>query len=118
MLEVLHIPKWKRYREKEQLIIKNTDLIVETAKKAKSDGVKQFIFMSSAIVCGNSAPIGKSKVITGDMPVSPKNCYGDSKVQAENGILPLEGKNFNVVILRPPMIYEKGSKGNYPILYI
>lgn len=94
----------------------NTDLTVETAKKAKADGVKQFIFMSSAIVYGESAPLGKTKVITKDTPVSPANSYGDSKVQAENGILPLNDDSFKVVILRPPMIYGPGSKGNYPIL--
>ena len=94
----------------------NTDLTVETAKKAKADGVGQFIFMSSAIVYGESAPIGKSKIITKDTPVSPANSYGDSKVQAENGILPLSDDTFKVVILRPPMIYVPGSKGNYPVL--
>lgn len=94
----------------------NTDLTVETAQKAKNDGVKQFIFMSSAIVYGDSAPIGKTKVITKDTPVSPANFYGDSKVQAENGILPLNDDSFKVVILRPPMIYGPGSKGNYPVL--
>ena len=94
----------------------NTDLAIETAKKAKAEGVKQFIFMSSAIVYGESAPIGKSKVITRDTPVSPANSYGDSKVQAEKGILPLNDDGFKVVILRPPMIYGPGSKGNYPVL--
>lgn len=94
----------------------NTDLTVETAKKAKAEGVKQFIFMSSAIVYGESAPIGKSKVITRDTPLSPANSYGDSKVQAEKGILPLSDDSFKVVILRPPMIYGPGSKGNYPVL--
>lgn len=92
----------------------NTDLTIETAKKAKADGVKQFVFMSSAIVYGESAPIGKSKVITRDTPVSPANSYGDSKVQAEKGILPLQDDSFKVVILRPPMIYGPNSKGNYP----
>ncbi len=94
----------------------NTDLTVETAQKAKADGVGQFIFMSSAIVYGDSAPIGKSKVITKDTPVSPANFYGDSKVQAEIGLSRLEDNNFKIVILRPPMIYGKGSKGNYPLL--
>ncbi len=94
----------------------NTDLAVETAKKAKADGVKQFIFMSSAIVYGESAPIGKAKVITNNTPVNPANCYGDSKVQAENGIRPLNDDSFKVVILRPPMIYGEGCKGNYPLL--
>lgn len=94
----------------------NTDLTVETAKKAKADGVKQFIFMSSAIVYGDSAPIGKSKVITKDTPLNPANFYGDSKVQAEKGLEPLNDDSFKVVILRPPMIYGPGSKGNYPVL--
>ena len=94
----------------------NTDLTVETAKKAKADGAKQFIFMSSAIVYGESAPIGKTKIITRETPVSPANCYGDSKVRAENGIRPLNDDCFRVVVLRPPMIYGKGSKGNYPLL--
>ncbi len=94
----------------------NTDLAVETAKKAKAAGVSQFIFMSSAIVYGESAPIGRKRVITKGTPVSPKNYYGDSKVQAENGIRPLSDENFKVVILRPPMIYGKGGKGNYPLL--
>lgn len=94
----------------------NTDLTVETAEKAKADGVKQFIFMSSAIVYGDSAPIGASKMITKDTVPHPANFYGDSKLQAENKILPLQDNKFNVVILRPPMIYGKGSKGNYPLL--
>lgn len=89
---------------------------METAKKAKADGVKQFIFMSSAIVYGNSAPIGKKKLITKDTSVSPANCYGDSKVQAEIGLNKLGDSNFKVCILRPPMIYGKGSKGNFPVL--
>ncbi len=94
----------------------NRDLTVETAQKAKKDGAKQFIFMSSAIVYGDSAPIGKSRVITRDTEPTPANFYGDSKLQAEKGILPLQAANFRVVVLRPPMIYGKGSKGNYPIL--
>ena len=114
---IAHSDSGKISAEKEKLYYSvNTDLTIETAKKAKADGARQFIFMSSAIVYGDSAPIGKDKLITKDTPVSPANCYGDSKVQAENGIRPLNDDNFKVVILRPPMIYGKGSKGNYPLL--
>lgn len=94
----------------------NTDLTVETAKKAKVDGVKQFIYMSSIIVYGESAPVGKTKIISRETKPEPANFYGDSKLQAEKGINPLNDDNFKVVVLRPPMIYGKGSKGNYPIL--
>ncbi len=114
---IAHSDSGKISEEKAKLYYSvNTDLTVETAKKAKADGVKQFIFMSSAIVYGESAPIGKQKIITKDTPVSPANAYGDSKVQAEIGLHKLESDDFKVVILRPPMIYGKGSKGNYPIL--
>jgi len=94
----------------------NTKLTVEVAEKSKSDGVKQFIFMSSAIVFGNSAPIGKEKLITKNTLPNPANSYGDSKLQAEKGILPLNNDSFKVCILRPPMIYGKGCKGNYQTL--
>lgn len=92
----------------------NRDLAIETAKKAKDDGVKQFIFMSSIIVYGDSS--SSKRVITKDTVPTPSNFYGDSKLQAEQGIRALESESFKVVILRPPMIYGKGCKGNYPKL--
>lgn len=94
----------------------NTDLAIETAKKAKNDGVKQFVFMSSAIIYGDSAPYGVKKVITMDTKPSPANFYGDSKLKADLGIQELASPQFTTCILRPPMIYGKGSKGNYPTL--
>ena len=114
---IAHSDTGKISKEKEQLYRSvNTDLTIETAKKAKAEGVKQFIFMSSAIVYGDSAPIGKEKIITKDTKPSPSNCYGDSKLQAEIGLQQLEDNNFKVVILRPPMIYGKGCKGNFKTL--
>lgn len=93
----------------------NTDLTYEIAKKAKSAGVKQFIFMSSIIVYG-SGEIGKNRVIDDKTELLPDNFYGDSKKQAEIKIMPLEDDKFKIVILRPPMIYGPNSKGNYPLL--
>ncbi len=108
----------KRISEKQKKLYYkvNTKLTIALAKKAKAEGVKQFIFISSAIVYGNSAPVGKTKIITKNTPVSPANCYGDSKVKAEVGLEKLKDDMFSVVILRPPMIYGAGSKGNYPVL--
>lgn len=94
----------------------NRDLAVETANKAKADGVGQFVFMSSANVYGESAPVGNDKMITAETEPAPSSCYGDSKLQAENALHALESDDFRVVILRPPMVYGKGSKGNYPLL--
>lgn len=94
----------------------NRDLAIETAKKAKEDGVKQFVFMSSIIVYGDSGHINHKRVITKDTIPKPSNFYGNSKLQAEKGIMSLINDKFKVVVLRPPMIYGKGSKGNYPKL--
>ena len=94
----------------------NTDLAIETAKKAKETGVKQFVFMSSAIIYGDSAPLGKRRRITKMTRPHPANFYGDSKWRADRGIRKLSDENFTVTVLRPPMIYGKGSRGNYPTL--
>lgn len=94
----------------------NADLTIACAQKAKEAGVAQFIFMSSIIVYGESAGVGKEFVITWDTPLAPANFYGDSKVKAEEGLQKLADNSFKVVILRPPMIYGEGSKGNYPLL--
>lgn len=102
--------------EKQKYYTINTDLTIETAQKAKAEGVKQFIYMSSIIVYGESAKNGEKKVITKDTVPKPASFYGDSKLKAEEGINPLSEDTFKVVILRPPMIYGKGSKGNYPKL--
>ncbi len=92
----------------------NTDLTIDIANHAKATGVKQFIFMSSAIVY-TSSELEKGRITYDTVPKSD-DPYGDSKIQAEAGILPLQDDTFNVVVLRPPMVYGKGSKGNYPRL--
>lgn len=103
--------------ETKQLYYKvNTELTEMVAKKAKNTGVKQFIFMSSIIVYGDNQSVRKKRIITRDTPLSPANFYGDSKAKAEERLQNLIDERFKVVILRPPMIYGKNSKGNYPVL--
>lgn len=94
----------------------NTDLAIEVAQKVKKDGVKEFIFMSSMIIYGESAPYGKKKIIDKNTVPVPANFYGDSKLQADVGVRGLADDRFKVIVLRPPMIYGNGSQGNYPIL--
>ncbi len=98
----------------------NRDLAKRAAEKAKKDGVKQFIYLSSVIVYGDSAAIGKEKKITEETKPAPANFYGDSKLQGEQAVLALQAGNlsdsFHILILRLPMIYGKDSKGNFPKL--
>jgi UDP-glucose 4-epimerase len=89
----------------------NRDLAISVAEKAKAEGVKQFVFMSSIIVYGDSS--SNQRVIDIDTIPNPTDFYGKSKLMAEEGLKRLKTDQFKVVILRPPMIYGKGSKGNY-----
>ena len=94
----------------------NTELAVQVANKAKTDGVHQFIFLSSMGIYGDSKGYGAPWVITAATAPAPTTFYGKSKWMAEQKITPMEDENFNVAILRPPMIYGKGCKCNYPTL--
>lgn len=99
--------------EKKKYYEVNTHLAIETAKKAKKDGVKQFVFMSSMIIYGNSVSYKEKGVIDKQTVPIPANFYGDSKLKAEKGIYVLADGEFHVAILRSPMIYGRYSKGNY-----
>ncbi len=106
---IAHIRETKKNRDLYYKV--NRDLAYETAKKAKAEGVNQFIFLSSMSVYGVD-----NGVINKNTPLNPKSNYGKSKLQAEKLIKPLCDDNFKVAILRPPMVYGKGCKGNYPKL--
>jgi NAD-binding protein len=90
----------------------NRDLTVEIAKQAKACGVKQFIFMSSMIVYHASKSL-KGTIIDEKTKPAPNDFYGDSKLQAENGLKELASDDFVVTILRPCMIYGSNGKGNF-----
>ena len=109
---IAHVSRDPKMEEKYYKV--NRDLTIEVAEKARQDGAKQFIFMSSIIVYGEK--IEKDGVIDANTKPNPSNFYGNSKLQAEQGIKQLETDEFKVAIIRPPMIYGKDSKGNYPKL--
>ena len=89
----------------------NRDLAFETARKAKGEGVGQFIFLSSMSVYRI-----ETGVINKDTPLNPNTAYGKSKLEAEGLIKKLGDESFVITIIRPPMVYGKGCKGNYQLL--
>ena len=95
----------------------NRDLTLEIARHAQEAGVKQFIFMSSQIVFHESQSL-KTEMLTAETKPNPNGFYGDSKLQAENGLkdLSAEGGEMKICILRPCMIYGLNAKGNFPRL--
>lgn len=89
----------------------NGMLPVEAARQAKYAGVKHFIFFSSMSVYGQTT--GR---ITADTPLEPNTFYGRSKMAAEDGLRHVADDSFRIAVLRPPMIYGRGCRGNYPRL--
>ena len=112
ILDVAGIAHIKETDQNRDLYYKvNRDLALEIAKKAKSEGVKQFIYLSSMSVYG--LLVGN---IDESTPLQPVNAYGKSKLEAENLLWELNDNSFSVAILRPPMVYGEGCKGNYQML--
>ena len=89
----------------------NRDLAVETAQKAKNEGVSQFIFLSTMAVYGI-----EEGVIGPDTEPAPKSNYGKAKLEAEQALEKLHGPDFAIAVMRPPMVYGEGCKGNYQAL--
>ena len=88
----------------------NTKFTLNLAKQAETAGVKRFIFLSSIGVNGkqNTKPF-----LENDTP-NPQEPYAISKHEAEQGLLKLaESSLLKVVIIRPPLVYGKGAKGNF-----
>ena len=89
----------------------NRDLAADTARKAKEDGVRQFIFLSTMAVYGV-----EEGAISLDTVPSPKSHYGKAKLEAEMQMEQLRAESFSLAVLRPPMVYGEGCKGNYQSL--
>ena len=112
VFHVAGIAHQKETKENEELYYRvNRDLTEELAIKAKEDGVKHFVFMSTMSVYGMDCG-----VITPDTKPNPKGFYGKSKWQAEQALAELENESFRIAVLRPPMVYGRNCKGNFQLM--
>lgn len=105
--------------EKQEYYTVNCELACEAAQKAITDRVKQYVYFSSIIVYGDSSNSRKPIRITADTKPAPSNFYGESKLRAEQKLQTLFAyaeRETKLVILRLPMIYGPGCKGNYKTL--
>lgn len=90
----------------------NTELPLEIAQIAKSQGVKQFVFLSTMAVYGIGKKL-KENTIDDGTPLNPTSLYAVSKYNAERLLSSLNDGCFNVVVVRPPNVYGKDCKGGY-----
>lgn len=108
---IVHL-KEKSYRESEYFKV-NSDLPFEIASKAKREGVKSFVFLSSIAVYGLIGEIGKDLVITKETVERPTTLNGKSKLAAEQLLKALQSDSFDIALLRIPLIYGRNCPGNY-----
>ncbi len=108
---IVHRPKctdWELYKRV------NTDMPFEIAKKAKEQGVKQFVYFSTMGVYKAEKKLSPS-IVNKDTPLieNGTSMYGKSKLLAERKLNTLHDNTFTISIVRPPSVYGKDCKGGY-----
>jgi UDP-glucose 4-epimerase len=89
----------------------NTESTLRLARQAALAGVKKFIFISTIKVLGEG---NNSCSFKYDDPLNPQDYYSISKAEAEEGLkLISKSSKMEIVIIRPPLVYGKGVKGNF-----
>lgn len=93
----------------------NVEGTLNLAAQAIEAGVQRFIFISSIKVNGETT-LGQDTFSELDNP-NPQDPYALSKYEAERGLLDLVNRSdMQLVIIRPPLTYGPGVKGNFAIL--
>lgn len=93
----------------------NVDGTLHLARSAATAGVRQFIFISTVLVHGRTNE-GRAPFRESDVP-TPRGLYGTSKAEAEAGLRTLaRDSEMKVSVIRPPLIYGAGAKGNFALL--
>ena len=82
------------------------------ARSAEIAGVDRFIFVSTMLVHGRSnhgrAPFNERDIL------APRGVYGESKAAAEAELATLaRGSSMKISVIRPPLVYGAGAKGNF-----
>ena len=116
---VIHLAARVHYKNEEHAVQLYRDINIDgtlhLARCAATAGVRHFIFISTVLVHGRSnegrAPFSEDDVLT------PRGLYGMSKAAAEAGLRTLaRDTDMKISVIRPPMVYGAGAKGNFAVL--
>lgn len=92
----------------------NGVLPANIAEKSVKEGVKHYIFISTASVWGVGPIFNSQGKITKSTPLKPKDLYGKSKLQGEHNLMDLKKRyNFKLSIVRPPNVYGENCRGKF-----
>ncbi|MFM5164195.1 UDP-glucose 4-epimerase family protein [Aeromonas rivipollensis] len=90
----------------------NVDGSINLARQAIAAGVSRFIFISSVKVNGESTT--NTQAFNHASLPAPEDDYGRSKQSAEDGLrILVANSGMELVVIRPPLVYGPGVKGNF-----
>ena len=93
----------------------NVQRTLHLAIEATASGVRRFVFVSSVKVNGEATTVGHP-LTAADTP-TPQDPYGYSNMEAEQGLRQIATETgMEVVIVRPPLVYDPGVKANFASL--
>ncbi|UWH26744.1 SDR family oxidoreductase [Aeromonas veronii] len=93
----------------------NVDGTLNLARQAIAAGISRFIYISSVKVNGESTV--DNRPFNHACPAAPEDSYARSKLAAEDGLRELAtNSGMELVIIRPPLVYGAGVKGNFSSL--
>ena len=93
----------------------NTDATLNLARQAAKVGAKRFVYLSSIKVNGEATE--PDRPFHADDPPAPEDAYAISKYEAEQGLMVIAKETgMEVVIIRSPLVYGPGVKGNFASL--
>jgi nucleoside-diphosphate-sugar epimerase len=93
----------------------NVEVTRALAQAALRAGARRLVFASSIKVNGEATLAGAP--FTARSPVAPADLYAQTKAEAEAVLLELAGRGLEPVLLRPPVMYGPGMKGNLALLF-
>ncbi|QQO23035.1 NAD-dependent epimerase/dehydratase family protein [Bradyrhizobium diazoefficiens] len=116
---VVHLAARVHYKNEEHAVqlYRNVNIAgtLHLARCAATAGVRHFIFISTVLVHGRSNE-GRAPFREDDVP-TPRGLYGMSKAAAEAGLRTLAREcDMKISVIRPPMVYGAGAKGNFALL--
>jgi len=85
------------------------------ARAAAEGGVRRLLYMSSIRAMGDVTPPGLP--LRSDNPMLPRDSYGRHKLAIERALQAAARETgLELVILRPPLVYGPGVRGNFRLL--
>ncbi len=112
---VIHLAQRAHRRVIESTLAVEPEAAATLARGAARAGVRRLLYMSSIKAMGEATPLGRP--FRADDPPRPADAYGRAKLASERALAEVaDATGLELVILRPPLVYGPGVRGNFRAL--